>query len=380
MAEPSADKSFGTTFSVKRSKTGEVHLELAGSLTYAFVGSLWNPCIHAVRHSNPQKLIIELDKMKDYDSAGIGLLTFLQSLGRKKGYSVEIAHLPTELAALLERYCQTGEKPSAPPAGLGAVASLGKTAAEILADIHSLIAFFAQVLVTGLRYAVHPLRFRWNDFFVMTELAGFRALGIVSLLGFLFGLIIAFSSAMPLRQFGVEIYVADLVAIALARVLGPFITAIIVAGRTGSAYAAEIGTMKINNEIDALEVMNLDPVGFLVLPRVLAAILATPLLTVIANLWGLAGSGLVILSLGYPLSSYLQHVESLLSAADVLVGIVKAVVFGGLVGMVGCLRGLQTQLGAGAVGIATTRAVVTAIILLVITEGIFAVLLHYLGI
>lgn len=375
-----SNKSSSAIFSVKSVKAGEIHLELAGSLMYASVGAIWNPCIRAVEHSNPQKLVIELDKMKDFDSAGIGLLTFLQALGRKKGFSVEIVHLPPELAALLERFSQAGEKAAAPPAGLGAVASLGKTASEILADIHSLIAFFAQVLLTGFRYAVHPLQFRWNDFFAITEMAGFRALGLVSLLGFLFGLIIAFSSAMPLRQFGVEIYVADLVAIALARVLGPFITAVIVAGRTGSAYAAEIGTMKINNEIDALEVMNLDPVGFLVLPRVLAAILATPLLTVIANLWGLIGSGIVILSLGYPLSSYLQHVESMLSAADVLVGLAKAVVFGGLVGMVGCLRGLQTELGAGAVGIATTRAVVTAIILLVITEGIFAVLLHYLGI
>jgi phospholipid/cholesterol/gamma-HCH transport system permease protein len=258
------------------------------------------------------------------------------------------------------------------------IASIGKASAELFADIHSQVAFFAQVLLTGLAMATHPWRFRWKDFLVITELAGFRALEIISLLGFLFGLIIAFSSAMPLRQFGVEIYVADLVAIALVRVLGPFITAIIVAGRTGSAYAAEIGTMKINNEIDALEVMNLDPVGFLVLPRVLAATLVTPLLTVIANLWGLIGSGLVIVSLGYPVVTYLSHVQSILSPTDVMVGLVKALVYGALVGMVGCLRGLQTQLGAGAVGIATTRAVVTAIILLVITEGVFSVLLHFL--
>jgi phospholipid/cholesterol/gamma-HCH transport system permease protein len=212
------------------------------------------------------------------------------------------------------------------------------------------------------------------------ELAGFQALGIVSLLGFLFGLIMAFSSAMPLRQFGVEVYVSDLVAIALVRVLGPFITAILVTGRTGSAYAAEIGTMKINDEINALKVMNLNPVAFLAIPRILATIIVTPLLTVFANLFGLIGSGLVITSLGYTSTTYLSHVQSILTPTDVLVGLFKALVYGGLIGQIGCLRGLQTKVGAGAVGLSTTRAVVSAIVLLVLTEGLFSVLLNYLDI
>ncbi|MCI0498125.1 MAG: ABC transporter permease [Planctomycetales bacterium] len=381
MKQASNNTPEAAAFAVTRSDGRQVRLELAGPLTYASLGPVWNACIHAVRRAQPKTLVIDARQVTTCDGAGIGFLSFLLARVKKKKFSAEIVGLRPELQAMLERFGQpSAPEPPAPPAGLGAIAALGKASAEFFADVHSQIAFFARILLTGARMAAHPWRFRWKDFFVIAELAGFRALEIVSLLGFLFGLIIAFSSAMPLRQFGVEIYVADLVAIALVRVLGPFITAVIVAGRTGSAYAAEIGTMKINNEIDALEVMNMDPVSFLVLPRVLAALLVTPLLTVMANLWGLIGSGLVIRSLGYPLVIYLSHVQSILSMTDVLVGLVKAVIFGGLVGMVGCLRGLQTQLGAGAVGIATTRAVVTAIILLVLTEGVFSVLLHFLEI
>jgi len=242
------------------------------------------------------------------------------------------------------------------------------------------IRFIGRLVLAGMKTIFQPQRFRVGDFLRFCELAGANAMGLILMLGFLFGLIMAFSSAMPLRQFGVEIYVADLVALALVRVLGPFITAVIVAGRTGSAFAAEIGTMKINNELDALAVMNLDPAVFLVLPRVGATLLMTPLLAVAVNFAGLVGSGLVILSLGYPLVTYTTHVQKILVGTDVAVGLTKALVFGGMIGAVGCLRGLQTQSGPGAVGIATTRAVVTAIVLLVVLEGIFSVMLYYLEI
>lgn len=215
---------------------------------------------------------------------------------------------------------------------------------------------------------------------MVLELGGVNAVAVVSMLGLLFGLIMAFSSAMPLRRFGVEIYVSDLVAVALVRVLGPFLTAVILTGRTGSAYAAEIGTMKINNELDALEVMAIDPVRFLVVPRVLALTLVTPLLATITNLVGLAGCAIVILSLGYPLATYWAHVRDILSAGDLVVGLVKSLVFGGLVGTIGCLRGLQTQSGPGAVGQATTRAVVSSLVTLVLAEGVFAVTLYLLDI
>lgn len=356
-----------------------VHLELTGDLTHLSLGKIWQRVGHAVETAHAEKLVIQIEKVPRCNGAGVGFLAYLKTLAEQHGMTVEIPDLPEDLGTLLERFSQTTTSPAAKPKP-GILESIGKIGSELAHDAAAQISFLAQTLLTCVWLLGHPKRFRKGDFLHAIDLAGFQGIGIVSLLGFLFGLIMAFSSAMPLRQFGVEVYVSDLVAIALVRVLGPFITAIVVTGRTGSAYAAEIGTMKINDEINALKVMNLNPVAFLAVPRILAALIVTPLLTVFANLFGLIGSGLVITSIGYTSTVYLSHVQSILTPTDVTVGLVKAVVFGGLIGLVGCLRGLQTKTGAGAVGISTTRAVVTAIVLLVVTEGIFSILLNALDI
>ncbi len=314
------------------------------------------------------------------DGAGLGMLLLLQEQGQQRGLTVNIVNLQ---GAPLTLWQQLTSQPDPPPRAQQRreswVTTVGRATCGLLQDIHDLIAFVGRLFVMALYFLVHPQRFRWSDFFELLELVGVRACGLIAVLGLLFGLIMAFSSAMPLRQFGVEIYVADLVAYSMTRVLGPFITAVIVAGRSGSAFAAEMGTMKIRNELDALQVMNLDPIRFLVGPRVLASTLMTPLLTMVANVMGLLGCAVVILSLGYPLVSFWQHVENILSGQDILIGLVKALVYGTIVGAVGCLRGMQTESGPGAVGIATTRAVVSAIVLLILTEGIFSVLLYLLN-
>lgn len=359
----------------------EVRIKLYGDLTARSIASVWKDCIHRIKSAGKRSIIIDAEAIRTCDGAGIGMLSYLMHIAGLRKANAEIVNLREEFRQMLERFAAPStEEPVVAAKPLNAVETAGKLTLALLEDIYEQISFLANVLVTGCRLAVKPWRFRWNDFFHIAEYAGVYAIGIVSLLGFLFGLIISFSSAMPLQQFGVEIYVSDLVAYALVRVLGPIVTAIIVAGRTGSAFAAELGTMKINHEIDALEVMNLDPVAFLVLPRVLATTLMTPLLTIAANVSGLAGSAIMILSLGYPMVTFSSHVQSILTAPDIAVGLVKAVVYGTMVGMVGCLRGLQTKIGAGAVGVSTTRAVVTAIILLVMLEGVFSVLLHFLEI
>ena len=194
------------------------------------------------------------------------------------------------------------------------------------------------------------------------------------------GLIMAFQGAIPMRQFGADIFVADLVGISIIRELGPLITAIILAGRTGSAYAAELGTMKVKEEIDALTTMGLDPMRFLVIPRVLAATAMTPLLAVFASLFGLAGGAVVMKGLGYPLITYVNRVCEITTAVDFIGGLFKAVAFGLLVAASGCLCGLKTGEGAQAVGDSATRAVVSSIILIVLADGLFAVLFFFLGI
>lgn len=283
---------------------------------------------------------------------------------------------------MLERFqADTFElRPAAAPSQINLPMEVGLWASKIWRDIFEQVAFTGELVCWMIKIPFRPGWLRWSDFFLMVERTGANAIGIVALLGFLFGLILAFSGAISMKQFGVEVYVSDLTAIALIRVLGPFLTAIIMAGRTGSSYAAELGTMKINNEIDALTTMGLDPVRFLVLPRILATTLVTPLLAVLANLAGLIGAAVVMLWLGFPLVTYTSHVERAIELKALFSGLVKAVVFGFLVGGVGCLRGLQTEMGPSAVGISTTRAVVSGIVLIVVTEGIFAVIYYSLGI
>ena len=376
----STDNRTEPTYEVIEPSPDRLHFVFSGDLTGQTLGKLWNRCTSHMKSVRRQTVTLDVSNIGLCDGAGIGLLSHLLHLAQERQQNAQVVGLTDELSALLERFQGPTAIDVPPRARYCLATSVGRQTVDFFYDLYTQIAFAGRVLVTGLGLLLRPWRFRWHDFFTIAEQAGLRAVGIVALLGLLFGLIMAFSSAMPLRQFGVEIYIADLVAIAMVRVLGPFITAVIVAGRTGSAYAAEIGTMKINNELDALEVMNLDPVAFLVLPRIWATTLMTPLLSIAANLLGIIGAGVVILSLGYPLVTYNLHVQAILSVPDVLVGLGKALVYGGLIGMVGCLRGLQTQLGAGAVGISTTRAVVTSIILLVVTEGVFSVLLYFLDI
>ncbi len=211
------------------------------------------------------------------------------------------------------------------------------------------------------------------------EQAGVDAFPIIALIGILLGLILAFQSAMPMRRFGADIFVADLLGLAMLREMGPLITAIILAGRSGSAFAAELGTMKVREEIDALSTMGLEPVRFLVLPRVLAAVAVTPLLTMFANLFGLIGGAVVMRSLGFPLVTYINQILSAVTITDLAGGLVKSLVYGIVVAAIGCLRGLQTASGASAVGQSTTSAVVSGIVLIAIVDGVFAVLFYSLG-
>jgi phospholipid/cholesterol/gamma-HCH transport system permease protein len=183
-----------------------------------------------------------------------------------------------------------------------------------------------------------------------------------------------------MKTFGAEIYVADLVVLSIFRELGPLLTAFVLASRSGSAFAAEIGTMKVNEEIDALTTMGIDRVQFLVIPRVLAAVFVMPLLTMFNNLFGLIGCGLVMISLGFAPITFLNQIQQAASLTDLFSGLVKTFVFGALIAGIGCLRGLQTGTGASAVGESATRAVVSSLVAIVVADGIFAVVYYIVGI
>ncbi len=246
--------------------------------------------------------------------------------------------------------------------------------------VRSWLAYLGEATLAALALLVRPSRFRWGDCALAFQRAAFDGLPIAIGIGFLLGLILAFQSAAALQMFGVEVYVADLLAIGLFRELGPLVTAIVLAGRSGSAFAAEIGTMKVDEELDALTTMGLPPVRFLVMPRVVAAVVAMPVLTVFAELAGLLGGAIVLQVMNVPPVVYWDHVVSISTLFMVGFGLIKSCIFGLLVGIIGCGAGLQTKMTADGVGIAATSAVVGGIVSIAIADGVLAVICYAWGV
>jgi phospholipid/cholesterol/gamma-HCH transport system permease protein len=277
-------------------------------------------------------------------------------------------------AAVPER--ETGR--GAPPAPL--LARLGTAAARAAGAAREMITFLGEACLALGRFATGRARFRRADLMVTIQEAGPEALGIVSLISFLVGLILAYVGAVQLRRFGAEIYVADLVGIAMARQMGAIMTGIIMAGRTGAAYAAQLGTMRVNEEIDAVQTMGISPVEFLVLPRMLGLIVMMPLLTVYADIVGILGGALVgtgMLKVGF--LPYWHRTWVAVDLSDFAVGLISASVFGVLVAIAGCLRGMQSGRSSAAVGLAATSAVVTGIVFIVIADAILTVIYDAVG-
>lgn len=244
-----------------------------------------------------------------------------------------------------------------------------------------MLGFIGQAIQSFGRLAAGRARFRLSDLTEIIFDCGAAALPIITLISFLVGLILAFVGAVQLQQFGAQIYVADLVGIAMAREMGALMTAIIMSGRTGAAFAAQLGTMQVNEEIDALTTFGLSSMDFLVLPRMIALILMMPLLCIYADLMGIVGGAVVgVAMLKLSVTQYINETIKGVALLDFGVGIFKSSVFGVLVAISGCMRGIQCGRSASAVGLAATSAMVTAIVFIIVTDGIFSVLTNALGI
>lgn len=361
---------------------GSFKLIIAGRLDSTTTGDIWSRATAAVKKAKAATVEVDASGIDYCDGAGIALFVQLRRLQSNAGGSLQITGLRPEFTELLDG--SEPESPSetraenAPPIRLAE--EIGEATVEVWRDIQILVSFVGELSVGLIYAAFHPRSVRWRDALRVAEAAGVNALPIVALVSFLMGLIMAFQAAIPLRQFGAELFIANLIGLSILRELGPLMTAIILAGRSGSAFAAELGTMKVREEIDALRTMGLDPVRFLIVTRVVAAVCMTPLLTIFADLVGLIGGAVVMLSLGFPLVTFFHQVQYAVSYGSLVGGLVKAFVFGILVAGIGCLRGLQTKTGATAVGESTTSAVVSGIILIAITDGIFSVVYYYLGV
>ena len=357
-------------------------LRLSGRLDVYSVAAIWDAVLSALDAHPRSPMIIDAATVEYCDGAGTALLVELLRRPRSAGATVSVRGLQDRFARLLAQFDPRGldPRPAPAPVRTSLTERVGREAAQVLEGGYERLAFVGESTAALADAVAHPLRLRWNDALEIAQRAGAEAVPIAMLIGFLMGVILAFQSAIAMRQFGAEIYVANLVALSLLRELGPLMTAILLAGRSGSAFAAEIGTMKVNEEINALITMGLNPVRFLVVPRLLAGFLMCPALTLVADFVGLIGGAVVMRGFGVPLVTYFQQVETAATQGDLFGGIMKAFVFGLLVSGVGCMQGLKTGQGPSAVGLSTTRAVVGGIVLIVVADGVFAVLFHILKI
>jgi phospholipid/cholesterol/gamma-HCH transport system permease protein len=260
------------------------------------------------------------------------------------------------------------------------IQQIGRASAELMDDVVQAITFGGETAANLVFCLLHPRSVRWGDVLVYMKKVGVDGLPIVGLISFLLGLIMAFMSSLQLKQFGANAYVASLVSVAMVKELGPIMTAIIVAGRSGSAFAAEIGTMKVNEEVDALSTMGFNPVRFLAVPKVLASVFVFTFLTFFADMFAIGG-GMVVGVLGLDLSvyTYVQNTIKPLDVTDITTSVIKSVVFAMFIAGAGCMRGFQVRGGAEAVGNATTSSVVSSLFLIIVIDSVFAIVNHYIG-
>jgi phospholipid/cholesterol/gamma-HCH transport system permease protein len=370
------------TLTVSDAAAGSRELRLAGRLDAYSIAGVWHDALAALAAAPGRAIVIDASGVDYCDGAGIAMLIDLLRQPRAANAQVSLSGLRPEFQALLAQFDPEAMQVPVIPhvTRINVIAEIGRAAAITGRDIRAQVAFIGET-TTALWYAAkNPARVRWKDVWYTCEQVGVNALPIVALISFLLGIILAFQAAVPMRQFGAELFVADLVGLSILRELGPLMTAILLAGRSGAAFAAEIGTMKVNEELNALTTMGLDPVRFLVVTRILAALLMMPLLTLFSDLIGILGGALTMITFNIPIVSFLHEVDSLVDVKDLLAGLAKAPVFAVLIAGVGCLRGLQTQTGASAVGISATRAVVSSIVLLVVVDGIYAFVYYLLDI
>jgi phospholipid/cholesterol/gamma-HCH transport system permease protein len=328
---------------------------------------------------------IDLGHLDRLDTLGAWILHKMRARLVSAGLDTEFANLDPAHAALLERIAP-GETPATlepeePNPGLAFVEHIGRAATEIVQEGADLLSFLGLVTVTLGRSILHPSRIRLTSLVSHIEQVGINALPIIGLLSFLIGVVVAYQGADQLQRFGAEIFTVNLLAISILREMGILLAAIVIAGRSGSAFAAQIGTMQVNQEIDALEALGLNAVEILVLPRILALVIALPLLAVVADIMGLIGGGVMIMTvLDISLIQFMEQLKNAVSVWSFWVGIIKAPVFAVLIALVGCREGLKVTGSAESVGRHTTKSVVVAIFLVIVTNAMFSILFSVLGI
>jgi len=359
-------------------------VRVVGAMTLDQGDALWERLSAAALLAQPEPaLVLDLSGVTAAAGGAAALLVSVVRAAEARGTKVEVRGAAGEVAAVVELHrARAAACPSLrpPPDAESVVEQVGRATLFVVAELKEILGFLGAVVNSVLAALRRPASVPWNDLWRVVERTGADGVPIVALLMFLVGLILGFQSAVQLSRFGADIYVADAVALSITTELGPLMTAIIVAGRSGAAFAAELGTMKVSEEVDAIRTLGLCPYRYLVLPRVLGLTIAMPLLAALADIVAIGGGLFVgVVGLDQTVSGYMTETKLALGLWDVGKGLLKSVVFGVTVSMISCDRGLATGGGAEGVGRSTTAAVVACLFALVLLDAVFTVTFTYLG-
>jgi phospholipid/cholesterol/gamma-HCH transport system permease protein len=363
-------------------KGGDVTVSLSGRISIDNATEMLHEVKMLLDKNLPSRLVIDLARVEYLDSTGALMLIEAEGAAKARSISFECANIPDkvrEMIALINREALRSAPLIPDRRTVGFVERLGEESIHFFEDIVEVITFGGELALETLYSILHPRSVRWGDVILYMKKVGVDGLPIVGLISFLLGLILAFMSSLQLKQFGANIYVPSLLSIAMVRELGPIMTSILVAGRSGSAFAAEIGTMKVNEEVDALVVMGFNPIRFLAIPKVFAAIIVVPLLTLFSDIFASGGGLLIGIGvLDLTVYTYVQQAMKAIDMFNIVVSIIKSMVLAALIAGIGCQRGFMVRGGAQDVGNATTSAVVAGLFLVIVVDSIFAIVLNYI--
>ena len=359
-----------------------IRVELGGRITIEEAPALWTRVSELLEElADKTRVQIDNSRVEVIDGACMALLVHLRSELKHRRVHCEFTGGSPAVRRIVDLYggrrrpkAQRRRRP------VNAVAQVGEATVHLFAEAKAVLSFFGELLISAWHSIKHPRSINYRDITLTMERAGADAAPIVLLINFLIGFVMAYQSALQLKQFGANIFVADLVGLSMTRELGPLMTAIIVCGRTGAAFAAELGTMKVSEEVDALRTLGFMPLRYLVMPRILGLLLVAPLLTLLADAVGILG-GLVVgaLTLDITPTAYWVQTVKVVGTWDVFSGVMKSMVFAGSIGMIACQQGLATSGGAEGVGRRTTAAVVSILFTLILLDAVFTVLFGVLG-
>ena len=363
--------------------TDQLELAASGAWTLANIHEI-EAALGGTHQGEVRHVRVDLSAVTALDTAGAYLIARWIKRFTHGGAELELRAANEAQTALIHRVEVVERRPLARPRRSAVVLILdrvGKATIEFGYAAHELLSFFGIVVITLIRVITHPSHLRFISLVSHIERIGLHALPILGLLSFLIGVVLAYQGADQLRAYGAEIFTVNLLGISILRELGVLLTAIMVAGRSGSAFAAEIGTMKVNEEVDAMQTLGLDPIEVLVLPRILAMLIALPLLTLFANLMALGGGAVMAMgALDIGFAQFLSQLSGAIVASTFWTGMFKSPVFAFLIALVGCYEGLQVSGSAESVGHHTTRSVVVSIFLVIIADAAFSILFSIMGV